>query len=125
MADPYHHALSSVKKWGGTPEDYLKVHKWFDATKQAYCDQRHRALLHNAFGIELSIQVFGQVVTTSTGRKVPMRWIGEQHITEDCGFVPSVQDYLQHLKAQPWMLRGARTFSRTVNLLETLEPNGQ
>ena len=22
MAHPYHHALSSVKKWGGVPEDY-------------------------------------------------------------------------------------------------------
>ena len=23
MAHPYHHALSSVKKWGGTVEDYV------------------------------------------------------------------------------------------------------
>ena len=30
MAHPYHHALSSVKKWGGTVEDYLPIHSWLD-----------------------------------------------------------------------------------------------
>ncbi|QEG27060.1 hypothetical protein GobsT_18130 [Gemmata obscuriglobus] len=33
MAHPYHHALSSVKRWGGRAEDYQPVHDWFDATK--------------------------------------------------------------------------------------------
>ena len=28
MAHPYHHALSSVKKWGGSPEDYQKIHDY-------------------------------------------------------------------------------------------------
>jgi hypothetical protein len=26
MAHPYHHALSSVKKWGGTVDDFMAVH---------------------------------------------------------------------------------------------------
>ena len=30
MAHPYHHALSSVKKWGGTVDDYIAVHQFFD-----------------------------------------------------------------------------------------------
>ena len=30
MGHCYHHALSSVKKWGGTAEDYLPLHQWFD-----------------------------------------------------------------------------------------------
>ena len=30
MAHPYHHALSSVKKWGGEVSDYLPLHSWFD-----------------------------------------------------------------------------------------------
>ena len=33
MAHPYHHALSSVKKWGGTVDDYLAVHSWFDVIR--------------------------------------------------------------------------------------------
>jgi len=28
MAHPYHHALSSVKKWGGTVDDFIAVHAW-------------------------------------------------------------------------------------------------
>jgi hypothetical protein len=35
MATPYHHALSSVKKWGGNVEDYLPLHDWFDASKES------------------------------------------------------------------------------------------
>jgi hypothetical protein len=30
MGHCYHHALSSVKKWGGVAEDYLRLHQWFD-----------------------------------------------------------------------------------------------
>lgn len=30
MAHPYHHALSSVRKWGGSVNDYLPIHSWFD-----------------------------------------------------------------------------------------------
>ncbi|TKD25326.1 hypothetical protein FBT96_03015 [Rhodobacter capsulatus] len=28
----YHHALSSVKKWGGTVDDFIAVHAWLDVT---------------------------------------------------------------------------------------------
>jgi len=28
MAHPYHHALSSVKKWGGETEDYQAIHNY-------------------------------------------------------------------------------------------------
>ncbi len=33
MAHPYHHALSSVKKWGGTVDDFMAVHAWFDVIR--------------------------------------------------------------------------------------------
>ena len=33
MAHPYHHALSSVKKWGGTVEDTLAIHSWLDVIR--------------------------------------------------------------------------------------------
>ena len=33
MANCYYHALSSVKKWGGDPEDYQPIHDWFDESK--------------------------------------------------------------------------------------------
>jgi hypothetical protein len=50
-AHPYHHALASVKKWGGDVSDYLPRHSWFDQSKEIAADFRHRALRHHAEGI--------------------------------------------------------------------------
>lgn len=105
MADPYHHAVSSAKKWGGTPEDYLKIHKWFDFSKTIVSCQAHRALRHHSEGIEMACEIFGQVIEISTGRKIPVRWIGEQHMHEDFGFVPSFADWARAVQPQAWMNR--------------------
>jgi hypothetical protein len=51
MAHPYHHSLSSIKKWGGSVFDYLPLHSWFDQSKAIAGDFRHRALRHHAEGI--------------------------------------------------------------------------
>jgi len=51
MAHPYHHALASVKKWGGEVSDYMPLHNWFDQSKGIAADFRHRALRHHAEGI--------------------------------------------------------------------------
>jgi hypothetical protein len=51
MAHSYHHALSSVKKWGGAVDAYIRIHEWFDASKQIIADFRHRALRHHAGGL--------------------------------------------------------------------------
>ena len=48
MSHCYYHALSSVKSWGGKPEDYLPLHSWFDESKKIIADPRHRALRHHA-----------------------------------------------------------------------------
>jgi hypothetical protein len=46
MANPVFHAVSSSKKYGGKPEDYIKIHQFFDASKAMMADLRHRALRH-------------------------------------------------------------------------------
>jgi hypothetical protein len=97
--------------WGGEPEDYLPVHQWFDASKAALADPRHRALRHHAFGIAEAISVFGPMIVTSTGREVPTRWIGEQHVREDFGHIPTVEQFLRHMPVEPWMHKGARKLS--------------
>ena len=86
MAHPYHHALSSVKKWGGTIEDTIALHSWFDASKEITADFRHHALRHHAEGIFMAETIFGPTLTLSTGRVIPTRWVGEQHVREDLGF---------------------------------------
>lgn len=90
MAHPYHHALSSVKKWGGTADDFLPLHTWFDESKMLTADFRHRALRHHAEGIFMLERFFGITITISTGRIVPVRLIGEQHVREDLGFIPAL-----------------------------------
>lgn len=103
MATPYHHALSSVRKFGGRREDYQAIHDWFDATKALVGDFRHRALRHHTAGIFEAEKAFGTVITNSDGKEVPTRLIGEQHVIEDCGFLPTPQDWLKHIAPQPWM----------------------
>jgi hypothetical protein len=105
MAHPYHHALSSVRKWGGTPEDYLGLHGWFDESKLIIADYRHRALRHHAEGIFMAERFFGATLTLSTGRIVPTRWIGEQHVREDLGRIPSFADWVRAIRPEPWMGR--------------------
>jgi hypothetical protein len=72
MGHCYHHALSSVKKWGGTADDYLPLHQWFDESKAIIADFRHRALRHHAEGIFMLERFFGATITISTGRVVPV-----------------------------------------------------
>lgn len=106
--NPFHHAQSSAGRFGGTPEDYLALHQWFDESKAFIPDIRHRALRHHAEGIFLAERIFGAALRNVRGRDIPTRVLGEQHVTEDLGWIPTVQDWLQHLQVQPWMLRAGR-----------------
>jgi hypothetical protein len=108
MAHPYHHSLSSVRKWGGTVEDYQRIHDWFDESKKIIADFRHRALRHHAEGIFMAETIFGTTITLSTGRVIPVRWIGEQHVREDLGFIPSFADWMKSIRPEPWMGRALR-----------------
>lgn len=109
MTHPVHHAQSSVKRWGGCIEDYLPIHEWIDASKIAFCDFRHRALRHHSFGVYEAQERFGQTITNRDGRLVPVRYIAELHIKEDCGgIVPTLADWLSRLPRETWMSRGYR-----------------
>ncbi len=105
MAHSYHHAVSSARKFGGTANDYLELHTWFDRSKELVADFRHRALRHHTEGIWLAETIFGVTMTNSAGRKVPVRLIGEQHMLEDFGRIPSFADWVRCIKPEPWMGR--------------------
>lgn len=139
MAHPHHHAVSSSRKWGGTPDDYIEIHNWFDETKALLADFRHRALRHHAEGIFLCERIFGHTIELSIcgrcglveaehpvietelfmprdcmefkAKVIPVRWIGEQHVQEDLGFIPSANQWLERIQAEPWMNR-SRKLSR-------------
>jgi hypothetical protein len=111
VAAAYTHAASSVKKWGGEIEDYLPIHEWFDQTKELVGDFRHRALRHHTTGVVECEQKFGVGLTLSSGRTIPTRWVAEQHLIEDFGRLPTVQDWLRCIQPAEWMTR-ARALSR-------------
>jgi len=106
--NPYHHAVSSAKLHGGRAEDYLQLHQWFDESKAFFPDFRHRALRHHAEGIFLAERIFGPTLTNSAGRIVPVRVLSEQHVKEDLGRIPTVQDWLECLAPQSWMIRSGK-----------------
>jgi hypothetical protein len=155
MAHSYHHAVSSVRRFGGEIDDYLALHNWMDSSKAAWADQRHRAVLHTSFGIFLAEQYFGSqeevrqlrkaldrvpgwvqrllglkipnetpvTIPTSHGKHVPIRLLAEQHVLEDCGFIPTLQDYLGEMPRQPWMSRGAMKLSKVLDSAEGVVPD--
>ena len=103
MSNPYYHSVSSAKRFGGAPEDFLKIHEWFDRGKASQPDFKHRALSHHSQGIYDCANLFGTTILISTGVKVPTRLIGEQHVLEDLGFIPSFQDWMEILFVKRWM----------------------
>lgn len=100
---PYNHARNSVRKWKGVEDDYMPIHEFIDSSKAHYADMRHRALLHTSFGCYLAELVFGTMITNSSGIKVSVRDVAEQHIIEDMGRIPSVSHFLDNMTLQNWM----------------------
>ena len=119
---PHIHANNSARKWKGKPQDYMPIHNEMDCTKSAMPDVRHRAVYHSAFGIYLIEKIFGEVITNSDGRVVSVRDIAEQHVTEDLGFIPTMQDWLSNMKIQPWMIRPAVRKEFGIKEGDNLEP---
>jgi hypothetical protein len=57
----------------------------------------------NAEGIFLAERIFGVAIRNSQGKDVHVRYIGEQHVREDLGRIPSFQDWAMRIKPEPWM----------------------
>ena len=43
-----------------------------------------------------------------------MRWIGEQHVREDLGRIPSFADWVRAIRPEPWMGRATTLDWRTL-----------
>ena len=101
--------MSSVRLYGGKQEDYQALHDWMDATKETFADYRHRALRHHSQGIFEAERVFGHYITNSDNKVIPVRYILEQHVKEDCGGkIPTVADWFRNIRPESWMSRGYR-----------------
>lgn len=104
---PWDHAISSAVHFGGDASDYILVHDWLDSTKQYTGNWTHRMFRHHSAGVQWAIELFGHTVQNSVGEHVPTKKIAEQHILEDCGFIPTPADWAKCVGNNPedWMLR--------------------
>lgn len=92
-----------MKRFGGRPEDYQDIHDFIDSTKALVPDMRHRAMLHNSWGCFLVERIFGVTRKNSDGRDYSPRDVAEQHVIDDMGTIPTVQDYLQGMPMYDWL----------------------
>ena len=74
--------------------DCLPLHLSIDASKQHLADFRHRALRHHSEGIFLLETFVNATLMNSAGRVVSVSFIGEQHVLEDLGRIPTVAHWL-------------------------------
>lgn len=104
MSKPWIHAKSSARKYGGKPEDYLEIHNFLDSSKGAIPSNIHRALTHTSWFLSNVLEkVFGVVMVNSDGKEFSVRSVGEQHVVEDLGFIPTPQDYFDGCEYKDWM----------------------
>jgi hypothetical protein len=116
---PYIHAELSAKRYGGIPEDYIDIHELMDSTKQCFPNNGHRVLTHNSwFVCNILPKIFGHQRINSDNRPYSVKDVGEYHVLEDfkMRFIPSPQDYLEHLDMQDWMNNGNGVPNRLRNI---------
>lgn len=113
---PLIHAKISVKRHGGIIEDYLPIHEFIDSSKIAMPDVRHRAVLHSSFGCYMAEKVFGTYITNAQDKHISVRDIAEEHIQDDLGFIPTIENWLEELPLKPWM-SGAK-IRKTISLID-------
>lgn len=110
MSAPHIHAMSSMKKFGGSVEDYIPIHEKMDCSKGYIADNRHRVLTHTMFWVkEVMVPLFGSTFTNSEGKLVSTKDVCEQHILEDykMRFIPTPQDFIQEMEYMSWMQNGS------------------
>ena len=96
----FDHAKNSAKLFGGSPKDYIEIHKFFDTYRLAVNNPYHRMFLHNTVGVILCEQVISDFVRNSDGKEIATRDVAEQHIMEDLGKIPTPQDWLDNIDAK-------------------------
>ena len=80
-----------------------------DETKSWFGDSLHRLYRHHSEGIFEMEKKFGPEFINSDGKTVYTRYIGEQHVKEDCnGYIPSAKEWINKIMAKErpvWMLK--------------------
>lgn len=97
-------AALSARRFGGSSETYLPLHRWFLATRAWVDGAEHLLFRHHAFGIFEVEALLGPVL--SDGRNtIPTRVVAERHVQSVVGRIPAAADWLRRIKGAKWMLQ--------------------
>lgn len=103
-----------MKKFKGETEDdfkkFMAIHKKMDCSKGWVADNRHRSMTHHMFWVmEVMIPIFGDYIVLTSGKRISVKDICEQHILEDyrMKFIPTPQDFIQEMDFKDWMQNGS------------------
>ena len=103
------HCKSSIRKWGGKLSDYQPIHDWFDETKAWIGHSKHRMFRHHSEGIFECEKVFGVSFINSDGKTIYTRYVGEQHVKEDCNnYIPTAKEWVDMIssgKPKEWAIK--------------------
>lgn len=88
------HSHLSVRKFGGQFEDYIPVHRFLDSSKLYFHHVKHRSVLHNTYGVEIAVEIFGDALENTDGKQISVRDVAIAHLKEDLsGKVPTLNDW--------------------------------
>jgi hypothetical protein len=111
---PLAHARIAAYRYGGSWQEWLPYHDFFDSSKVALPSVQHRMFLHSDFGASLFKRIFGNTITVA-GRTVPTDHLAQDHLDEDLGRVIPLTTWLASLphdlerSRPPAHLRGWRS----------------
>ncbi len=94
---PLQHAQISQKTYGGSWQDYIKIHNFLDSSKATCAHFKHRFLLHHKEGISLGVKIFGESFLNSENKTIETKRLLTEHLIEDVGRVVSVEDWARDL----------------------------
>jgi hypothetical protein len=119
------HARADAADLGGVPGDYVRAHEYLEQSRGHLEPERHRVMLHHAFGIDLAVQALGPELCLTGGGSVPLRLVLERHLVRDVGRVMTVEEAFDSMALLPWMSRGAAALSRKLGRLVPDEGAGE
>lgn len=101
-------------KWGGTPEDYADVCRYYTLPESFSDHPLAPAISRNTFAIFFSEAIFGPALrfqVKGKDRLVPTREVGEHLTMARFGHLPTLETVLSEMKRQDWMT-GSRVHAR-------------
>lgn len=107
---PFVHAMLSQKRYNKSWESFIGLHDFFDSTKSALPDVRHRAVLHNNLGIELASMIFGQTI-----EGISTNQLSTDHNLEDLGKIYTLNEWLEGVMPTP-LKRIGKNFAKDATL---------